>query len=265
VEELNIGMNSVVFIDDSDFELNLVKTALPDIEVLQFPAKSPIQFEGVLTRTGFFDSLAVSEEDKNRSEMYRAEQKRKSSASNAVDLNAYYSSLEMVAEVRSVDEFALPRATQLTQKTNQFNLTTYRYSEDELKRFIERDNAVGLYIRVKDRFGDYGIVGLAMLEVENREANIDTLLLSCRALGRGVEDLLLIESLRYAQHLGADTVKGRFIPTKKNQQTERFFPDHGFEPVAEGAENEYRYQLNKGIPTQPDTFKEIHSELSESK
>jgi FkbH-like protein len=265
VQELNIGMNSVVFVDDSSFELNLVKSTLPEIQVLQFPEKNAFTFEGVLTRLGLFDNLAISEEDKNRGEMYKAEQQRKDAATDVVNLDDYYTSLEMVAELRAIDEFALPRATQLTQKTNQFNLTTCRYSEAEVKKFIERDNAAGIYIRVQDRFGDYGIVGIALLEVDGAVASIDTFLLSCRALGRGVEDLLLIESLRYAKSLGAGLVTARFIPTDKNQQTEKFLPGRGFEPLPDASGVEYVYHLEQGIPAQPDTFKEIHSELSESK
>jgi FkbH-like protein len=264
VKELNIGMNSVVFIDDSDFELNLVRMALPEVLTLQYPAKAPLKFEGALTRLGYFDSLAVSAEDRQRGAMYLAEQQRKEAVSEAVNLSDYYSSLEMVAELKVIDEFALPRATQLTQKTNQFNLTTYRYAEDELKEFIQRDNATGIYIRVQDRFGDYGIVGIAMLEVEEKTATINTFLLSCRALGRGVEDLLLTETLRYAQHLGAEQVAAEFIPSEKNQQTENFYPDRGFEPLADGSGNKYIFNLGQGIPDKPDTFKTIHSELSES-
>jgi len=263
VAELNIGMNSVVFIDDSDFELDFVQTALPEITIIQFPAKSPVNAEGMLTRLGLFDTLTVSAEDRKRGEMYNAERQRKETAGSAVSLEAYYASLEMIAEVQAIDDFALLRATQLTQKTNQFNLTTHRYSEDEVRTFIERDNAAGLYIRVKDRFGDYGIVGIALIETDGDTAVIDTFLLSCRALGRGVEDLLLSETLRAAEQLGAAVVSAEYIPTEKNRQTEKFYPDRGFatDPDADG--NKYFYNLEQGIPTRPDAFKEIRSDLSE--
>jgi len=257
-------MDSVVFVDDSDFELELIRTALPVVTTIQFPVRNPLGIQGLLTRSGLFDSLTVSVEDRKRGEMYLAERARKTAEASSTSLEDYFASLEMVAEVRRIDEFALPRATQLTQKTNQFNLTTRRYAEDELRSFIERDSATGLYIRVQDRFGDYGIVGVALLEVEAGVGTIDSFLLSCRALGRGVEDLLLAETLAHARALGAEEVVGRYLPTAKNRQTEDFYPQRGFVAVDDADEARYTYSLMQGLPDRPGTFKEIHSDLEEA-
>ena len=132
---LNIGLESLVFVDDSEFEVNLVRGAIPEMTVLHFPKDKTVEYRNMLASCGLFDTLTVSAEDRERGVMYQAEAQRKQLQSQALDLETYLKSLEMVIEVKFADDFTLPRIAQLTQKTNQFNLTTRRYSEADIKKY----------------------------------------------------------------------------------------------------------------------------------
>lgn len=172
--DLNIGLDSIVFMDDSAFEVNLIRQVLPEIEAIHLPANRAIEYRGILSSCGLFDSLAISEEDRMRGSMYKAETHRKKLMVQITDMNKYYKSLEMVVEIRFADDFSIPRIAQLTQKTNQFNLTTRRYSEADIKRLAESETADVLYVRLQDKFGDSGIVGVCILKYSNQHAICDT-------------------------------------------------------------------------------------------
>ena len=143
---MNIGLDSLVFVDDSEFEVNLVRGALPEVTVLHFPKDKTVEYRNILASCGLFDTLTVSAEDRERGVMYKAEAQRKQLQGQAPDLETYLKSLEMVVEVKFADDFTLPRIAQLTQKTNQFNLTTRRYSEADIKKYMEaKDVMFSLY------------------------------------------------------------------------------------------------------------------------
>ncbi|HOO56658.1 MAG TPA: HAD-IIIC family phosphatase [bacterium] len=233
--ELNIGPDSMVFLDDSDFEVSMVKNVLPQVVALKMP-DDPSLYRDMLLSCGYFDSLVITEEDRNRSGMYFAETKRKSAAGVADSIMDYFESLEMEIEIRFADEYSIPRISQLTQRTNQFNLTTRRYSETDIRNLSRSENADVLSLRLKDKFGDSGIVGAAILRYEGDLCEIDTFLLSCRVIGRGAEDVLLSE-LFYIEDAGRCLkMKGVYAPTEKNGQTLEFYPSRGFELI-EDTEN----------------------------
>lgn len=227
---LNIGLESLVFIDDSDFEVNLVRSALPEITVIHFPKDQAVNFRNMLASCGLFDTLTVSEEDRERGSMYKAEAQRKQLQNQAQDLGTYLKSLEMVVEIKFAENFTLPRIAQLTQKTNQFNLTTRRYSEADIKKFTEDSDVDVLSLQLIDKFGDSGLVGVCILKYSEQKAVVDTLLLSCRVLGRGVENIFIIEALKLAKSRGCTEVIGEYYPTAKNAQVKNFFSKQGFEP-----------------------------------
>ena len=229
--DLNIGLDSLVFIDDSEFEINLVRGAIPEIAVLHFPKDKAVEYRNMLASCGLFDTLTLSAEDRERGAMYQTEAQRKQLQTQALDLETYLRSLEMVIEVKLADDFTLPRIAQLTQKTNQFNLTTRRYSEADIKRYMEAKDVDVLSLRVMDKFGDSGLVGVCVLKYIDQEAMFDTFLLSCRVLGRGVEDVFVIQALKLAKQRGCEAVIGEFYPTAKNAQVRDFFPRQGFEPL----------------------------------
>lgn len=235
-EDLNIGLDSLVFVDDSDFEIDLIKQVLPEVTSIHLPTDKALDNKDVLESCGLFDSLVLSVEDKNRSAIYRAQADRKKLADNAVDLKSYYESLEMVVTINPADDFSKPRIAQLTQKTNQFNLTTKRYSETDISDFMKNQLSDVLYLKLKDRFGDMGIIGVCILVYKKDTVVFDTFLLSCRALGRKVEDVLLEECLRLCQLRNVKLATGQYFPTAKNMQVKDFYQNHGFKPVGKNEE-----------------------------
>lgn len=255
--ELNIGLDSLVLIDDSEFEINLVKKLLPEIEAVQLP-KDPASYKDLLKSCGLFDTLTFSEEDRARSEMYRAEISRKEVELQVTTLEDYYKYLEMEVTIKSADGFSIPRISQLTQKTNQFNLTTKRYSEFEIKGLAESKDADVRYLHLKDRFGDNGIVGVAILKEQGNDAFIDTFLLSCRVIGRGVEEAFLKDCVNIARERSCKKIIGLYIPTKKNGQVEEFYKNHDFSLIEKNSsEAKYSFPLKKTYPDFPDYFKSI--------
>lgn len=225
--ELNIGLDSIVFVDDSAFECGLVRERLPEVAVLQLDTAAG-DLGSQLTRHGYFDVLFRSEEDKLRTEHFRAEVARRELQSSASSLEVYLERLEMVAEIGPAHDEVVPRIAQLTQKTNQFNLTTRRYTEDDIRRFVASDGTDVLYLRLRDKSANLGLVGVAIMHAADGVAVIDLLLMSCRALGRGVESILLDELRRRAEERGCAKIRGLYIATTKNKQVADFYPSAGF-------------------------------------
>jgi FkbH-like protein len=200
--------------------------------------------------------------------MYRAEASRKRLLSETTDILTYYKSLEMVLEIRFADDFSLNRISQLTQRTNQFNLTTKRYSESDIRGFMNQENIDVVYLKLQDKFGDSGITGCIILKYFDEIAVFDTFLLSCRILGRGVEDAFLIQSLKLAKNKGAKIAIGEYCATLKNTQVEHFYSQRGFSEIPTKKPltgNCFSYALEQEIKNEPDYFKQIISEIDEMK
>jgi len=260
-KELNIGLDSLVFIDDNEFEINMVKQLLPQVKAILLP-KDPSQYSDLLKSSGLFDSLNFSNEDRTRSKMYKANISRKHAASmmNHSSLEDYFKYLEMKVTISSADSFAIPRISQLTQRTNQFNLTTKRHSESEINEFVDSDKADVRYLKLKDRFGDSGIVGVAILKYEGEDCLIDTFLLSCRVIGRGVEGVLINDCEKTARKKGCKRMIGFYIPTQKNGQVELFYKKQGF--ILKGEKDggiQHFFSLENTL-SRPDYFKLIVSD-----
>lgn len=262
--DLNIGLDSIVFADDSEFEIDLIRKELPEVTTLHLPSEKAFAFSDELISPGWFDTLTITEEDKIRGQAYKAEATRKLMYSKATDLESYYRSLELVAEIRLADAFIIPRIAQLTQKTNQFNLTTRRYSEAEIQAFATGESYDVLSLKLGDRFGDLGIVGACILEYRNGKALIDTFLFSCRALGRKAEEVLLNCCLYVAKTRGCTAAVGFYYPTRKNAQVEGFYPSQGFEnPLdIENQGKSYQYNLEKFRKQTPEFYKNIVFDIS---
>lgn len=253
--ELNIGIDSLVMMDDSDFEVNLIRQFAPEVTVIGLPGGRASEFATILASCGLFDTLTLSAEDRARGAAYQAEAGRRELQRQSSDMDTFLRSLEMQLEVSLTDDFARPRVAQLTQKTNQFNLTTRRYSERDIQRFGERDDADVIHLRYGDRFGDAGIVGVCILEYDGGSASIDTLLLSCRVLGRSVETAFLRHCVARAVERGATSVTAEYIATAKNAQVREFYSANGFS-VENEASDRIRFRLDPvvGLDLESDLF-----------
>ena len=231
-EELNLGLDSFVFIDDSDFECQLVRDKLSNVTVIHM-TKNPIEVINTINEKGFFDRYSLTNEDALRTKMYISDSFRRKSTSSVVDISSYIQSLEINVQVSYCNSSEISRVSQLTQKTNQFNLTGKRYTEQNIKEMYQSSNFRIFTLDYNDKFGSLGLVGVAIVEID-RVCNlpaIDTFLMSCRALGRSVEYVFLDTICRKIYDMGYSSIKGIHIPTKKNKQTEDFYIRNGFEVV----------------------------------
>ncbi|MDR1377173.1 MAG: HAD-IIIC family phosphatase, partial [Synergistaceae bacterium] len=233
-QELSIGLDSLVFVDDNSLEREAVKMALPAVAVPDFPgdtAQLPA-FMKQVART-YFTALRLGEEDLKKTEMYRTEAKREAARSDHLSLDDYLASLDMKLNFYrlgpgNAEEIA--RAAQLTQKTNQFNLTTRRYTEADVTAMVN-DRRVRVWVaELSDRFGDYGRICLAIARLNAPEAVIDTFLMSCRVMGRGVEDAVLGCVERALAAEGAAAIRGEYRETNKNEPVREFWNKMGYEP-----------------------------------
>ncbi|MGH9896004.1 MAG: HAD-IIIC family phosphatase, partial [bacterium] len=214
-EELNVGLEAFVYIDDSAAECERIRQSHPEVFTLHL-ASEPEKRAEKIRRLGVFDTLSFGTEDRNRTRMYRADTERKQWKSRAPSLEEYYASLAMELTIRPLEQAAVARAAQLTQRTNQFNLTTRRYTESEIAALTASDHSEVYTAHLTDRFGEDGIVGLAVVKRQEDALRMDTFLMSCRVLGRGVETAFLTFVLRRAEQLGMREVMGEYRPTKKN-------------------------------------------------
>jgi len=233
-QTLNIGLDSLVFADDNPVECALVRERLPSVEVLELSG-DPSGAARKLRELTSFDTLGLSDEDRRRSEMYRAEAARTELAASAGSMEDYLASLDMTIEIERADAFAVPRIAQLTQKTNQFNLTTRRYGVPAIEEMSASPAWDVYYARVTDKFSDSGIVAVALLErTDAATLRLDTLLMSCRVIARGVETAFLRAIVADAAAAGVTKVDAEFIPTPKNDLAKAFLGENGFERRADG-------------------------------
>ena len=227
-KELNIGLDSMVFFDDDLINQEFVKTSLPEVLVVELPNDSS-QFAQIITKMKEFDVLKITEEDVKRNEMYLVQKKRTELKNKIVDFDEFLKQMNIEVNIKKADSFTIPRISQLTLKTNQFNLTTKRYQQEEISSFSSDKDRIVECVQVSDKFGDNGITGVYIIEKkDSKEWIIDTFLLSCRIMGRKVEEAMLYQIIEKAKNLGIKKIKGKFIPTKKNKPAENFYSDCGF-------------------------------------
>jgi FkbH-like protein len=230
-KEINIGLDSMVFLDDNPREREQMKQSLPQVLVVDMPS-SPFLYPQTLENLNDFNLLALTEEDKKRGEMYHARKKREELRESITSLEEFLKSLEIKVVIKHADEFSLPRIVRMVNKTNQFNLTTRRYTDAELRKMKESKDKFEIYcLQVNDKFGDEGIVGVAIICKEPKTWILDSFLLSCRVIGRKVETALLAKIVADAKEQGIPTVVGEYIPTQKNAPVKDFYSSHGFEEL----------------------------------
>jgi FkbH-like protein len=245
VSELNLGLQSVVFIDDSPVERARVREALPDVFVPEWPA-NVMGRNAALMQLHCFDAPLVSAEDVGRTNMYIAERKRQAARTEVASLAEWLDSLNVRVVAERLHEANLDRATQLLNKTNQINLSTRRMTKEELRSWNQQPDNTALVFRVSDKFGDYGLVGVASFVLRDGNANVVDFVLSCRAMGRKVEETMLHVMSVYARSRGVTDLHIAYIPTLKNQPCLRFFESAGL--LSNGDDKVFTLDLRKAYP-----------------
>lgn len=242
-KELNIGLDSIVFIDDNPSERLLIKNLLPEVVVPEFPDKQYLLPDFIKDLSDkYFSAYALTKEDEFKLQSYQENKLRQELRTSIVDFEGYIKNLEIELFIQGADEYTISRISQMTQKTNQFNLTTIRYSENEIHEIIKNNGKI-FHLTVKDRFGDNGITGLIILKEEDLSViNIDTFLLSCRVLGRDIEKEFLNQILLYLKKMKYKIVKSEYIHSLKNEQTKDFFEKMNFKLVENISANK-KYKL----------------------
>lgn len=229
-QTLNLGMDSFVFIDDNPFERNMVRSLLPEITVPELP-EDPAQYLTYLQSLNLFETASFSEEDQNRTRQYQEEVGRIALQKQFTSIDDYLLNLEMVATVKPFDPFHYPRIAQLTQRSNQFNLRTVRYTEDDIRRIAEDDRYLTLRFTLRDKLGDHGLISVVILEKQADTLFVDTWLMSCRVLKRGMEEFIANTIIQTAADNGYRTVIGEYLKTQKNAMVSKLYPALGFVPL----------------------------------
>ncbi|MCA9408515.1 MAG: HAD-IIIC family phosphatase [Candidatus Omnitrophica bacterium] len=225
--ELNLGLQSVVFIDDNPVERARVQEALSEVLVPDWPADKML-YKQTLLNLNYFDTPQLSEEDAQRAKMYQQEQRRQSSKANVGSLEQWLETLDIQVVVEELNEKNLQRATQLLNKTNQMNLSTRRMTEEEFFYWAIQDDHHVWTFRVADKFGDYGLTGIISLVVEEGKGTIVDFILSCRVIGRKVEESMVAILMEYAQKIDLEAVTASYLPTAKNKPCLGFWKKSGF-------------------------------------
>ncbi len=224
--ELNIGLDSMIFVDDDPVNRELVKLVLPEVLTIDL-STDPSTYASTIMSLNDLNLLRITDDDVKRGKMYFQEKKR-SELKTSINLDDFLNQLNIKLRIKNADKFTIPRISQLTLKTNQFNLTTKRYQIEDIEKFsIDNDYFLGC-VQVEDKFGDNGITGIYIVKKSDKEWFLDSFLLSCRVMGRGIEERIIAYVLQQAKNHGVLIVKGKYIPTQKNKPAENFFQNCGF-------------------------------------
>lgn len=231
---LNIGFDSMVFLDDNPFERNMVRENIPEVTVPELP-EDPSEYLEYLYSLNLFEVASFSNTDKDRTKQYQIEAKRVTAAKTFTNEADFLKSLDMTSEVKGFDKFNIPRVAQLSQRSNQFNLRTIRYTEDQITAMEDNDIFATFSFTLEDKFGDNGLIAVVIMKKNDHETLfIDTWFMSCRVLKRGMENFTLNTLIDYARKNGFKKIIGEYLPTSKNGMVKDHYPNLGFEAMEEG-------------------------------
>lgn len=243
--QLNIGIDALVFIDDNPAETALVQDQLPEVECILLPP-DPACFVATLDSLCSFEKSAILAEDTEKTKQYAAEAARQQFSTNVPDMDDYLHSLQIVVHIRDVCPEDLLRVHQLFSKTNQFNVTTKRYSLGELETFMHAPGHILRITSMRDRFGDLGIIGAYLLIERGPMLHIDSLMMSCRAMGRGVETVMLNDiKQHFMTSPSLETLEATFVPTTKNVPAMNYFSDQGLHNMGTASDSSIIFSLNR--------------------
>jgi FkbH-like protein len=241
-ESLNIGVDSLVFVDDNPAERDIVRQHLPQVMVPEV-GNDPAQFATILERSGCFEVLSVNHDDLQRSLYYEENNARVDLRSDFKDYGQFLDSLQMEAEIKPFTAVYLDRIAQLTNKTNQFNCTTRRYTRTEIDQIAENPKYIHLYGRLKDKFGDNGLISVVVGQVDGPALNLVLWLMSCRVLKRGMEEAMMDALERHCRARHIKTIIGHYLPTAKNAMVAGLYGQLGFQKIGENADGETTWQF----------------------
>lgn len=236
--ELNIGRDALVFVDDNPREREIIRQQIPEAavpEMTQGEEVSPEKYIRILDRNGYFEVISLSEDDRNRSDMYKANVLRKKQEESFGDYTDYLLSLSMKAEIKPFSPVYMARIAQLTNKSNQFNLTTRRYTQAEIEQTAGDENYITLYGKLEDKFGDNGVVSLLVGKKEGTALSMELWLMSCRVLKRDMEYAMMDALVDVCRKQGIETIYGHYYQTAKNAMVKEFYGQMGFERIGGGA------------------------------
>ena len=243
-KKLNIAIDSFVFLDDNPVEREMMRQMLPQIATVELP-ENPCLFSETLRQSNEFAKAYITSDDRLRGEIYAAQRKRSEAKDRAPSLDDFLESLNMEATIRLAEESDVKRVSQLTQRTNQFNLTTRRYSESDIDMMLVNNNTSVYVLGLKDKFGDNGTIGIAITVRTDNSLRIDTFLLSCRVIGRGAEDALVQWILANAQKDKIKTVHAEYISTAKNSLVAGFWEKMDFDVVEKSQDgSKWRFDIS---------------------
>ena len=259
--EAGIGLESLVFFDDNPVERALMRAVYPQVLTIEVPSDA-LAYVKTLQESRAFDKLSFTAEDRRRGAMYQERAQRVELERASVSVGDFLNALQMRMTITPVDDFTFPRVLDLIHKTNQFNLTVRRHSASELRAIMMDTNCGVFAVRLADRFGDHGIVGAAIVRLSGSTAHIDTLLLSCRVIGRTVETAILAFIVEWAMIRGSSRIEGEFVSTSKNAPAADLYERHGFALAAAAGDHGQlnRWSLNvasAGIEWPPYIRKEL--------
>lgn len=225
---LNIGFDSMVFVDDSSFERDMIKKMLPEITVPELP-EDPVDYVPYLKSLNLFETISYSNEDSNRTKKYQYEAKRARFKTYFSSIDDYLKNLNMIAEVSEFDDYHIPRIAQLTQRSNQFNLRTKRYTEKDIDKIRKSNQYITRYFKLEDKFGEHGLISIVILKkIDSDSVFVDTLIVSCRVLKRGMEEFIFNKIVNLAASEGCKKIIGEYLSTSKNALVKDIFKEFGF-------------------------------------
>ena len=240
---LNIAFDSMVFVDDNPFEREMVRKNLPDVTVPEMP-DDPADYLEFLYSQNLFETASYSSGEQNRNKMYQNEAKRVEMAKAFTNEDDFLKSLDMKSKVEGFTQFNIPRAAQLTQRSNQFNLRTVRYGEDDLRLMTDNPDITPMCFSLQDRLGDNGLIAVAILRKTDADSLfVDSLIMSCRVLKRGMENFILNAIAAKAKENGFKYIVGEYIPTPKNHMVENIYASLGFKPIESTESQNQRFCL----------------------
>ena len=241
-QQLNIGVDSLVFIDDNPAERAIIRQLVPEVAVPEMP-DDVTGYVRTIEQHRYFQVLSVGAEDFQRTAFYQADQERRHVQSTAADIETFLRSLEMKAAIGPINPTTLERSVQLIHRSNQFNLTTRRRTVAEVTRLLEDPSWISRTVSLSDRFGDNGLISVVLTHVGNEALEIDTWLMSCRVLQRGVEQFLLNHLVVLARERGRNVIRGQYIPTPKNALVRGHYEGLGFSKTGEGDDGTTDWEL----------------------
>lgn len=250
-QELSLGLDAMVFLDDNPVERSLVRQLLPQVAVPELP-ENPALYARTLLAAGYFEAIAFSEEDKRRAALYQDNARRVALQKQAGDVDGYLASLNMELTLSPFDDTGRARIAQLINKSNQFNLTTRRYTEAEVAAAEQDPSVFTLQVRLADSFGDNGMISVLICRREQDAWDIDTWLMSCRVLGRKVEAAVLGELVRAGRAAGVSRLVGRYLPTEKNALVADHYQKLGFELLERREDGSSSWELRLERAAVPD-------------